>query len=480
MESFCRLILIKQMKIYLRYIILLILFAVTTIHGQISDYTLPDIEEYILNNNMRVLISPNYESPTINISMYINAGKMDSPYDKPTLGETVFFELDEGTKKYPKKDQLKEKLFSLGAARGSFKKMWFNDDHAIINHDCLKEDARDCIEIFAEIVRYPTLPFHNKLTQKLTVMMAPKKTFGSLWESPWKHAKFMYSGLINRFSPKYQLANSKKEAMNWYNKYIRPENITLMISGDINYIYIKKLVNEYFGDWESSIPISTQNEYNINVTDSSGINVQFTAFKDAEEARIVILKKTTKLNSFWDPAIQMALSVFVRERIDIARQNIDHAGWISWGWQQSNRMPYMYIQAKMDYVYLDRYYAELISEFNNISNNSITEEELKSAQITKINDYKNKTYTPEQLNNHVQYYYNYNGYSLEKFPKMIDDINAVTIEEINAAAKKVFDPNNFVMAIAGNKDSCATILGQFPNIEYYERAEEIRASASSP
>ena len=63
---------------------------------------------------------------------------------------------------------------------------------------------------------------------------------------------------------------------------------------------------------------------------------------------------------------------------------------------------------------------------------------------------------------------------------MLTEINAVTIEEVNAAAKKVFDPNNFVMAIVGNKDSCATFLGQFPNIEYYERAEEIRASASSP
>ena len=467
------------MIIYLRYIILLILLAVTTIHGQISDYTLPDIEEYKLNNDMRVLISPNYESPVINISMFINAGKMDSPYDKPALGGYVFYELEEGTKKYPKKDQLKEKLFSLGSGDGEFSTMRFNDDHAIINHNCLKEDARDCIEIFAEIVRYPTLPFHNKLTQKLTVMMAPKKTFGSLWNSSWNHAKFMYSGLIQRFSPKYQLANSKKEAMNWYNKYIRPENITFMISGDINYIYIKKLVKEYFGDWESSVPISTRNEYNINVTDSSGINVQLTAMEDAEEARIVILKKTTRLNSFWDPAIQMALYVFVRDRIDIVKQNIDHAGWIGWGWQQSNRMPYMYIQANMDYVYLDRYYAELISEFKNLSNNSITEEELKSAQITRINDYKNRTYTPEQLNEHVQYYYNYNGYSLEKFPKMINDINAVTIEEVNAAAKKVFDPNNFVMAISGNKDSCATFLGQFPNIEYYERAEEIRASASS-
>ena len=80
------------------------------------------------------------------------------------------------------------------------------------------------------------------------------------------------------------------------------------------------------------------------------------------------------------------------------------------------------------------------------------------------------------LDDFVQYYYNQNGYSLEKIPQMIDDINAVTLDEVNAAAKKVFDPNNFVMSIVGNQDSCATFLGQFSNIEYYEAAEEIRVS----
>ena len=57
---------------------------------------------------------------------------------------------------------------------------------------------------------------------------------------------------------------------------------------------------------------------------------------------------------------------------------------------------------------------------------------------------------------------------------MIDDINAVTLEEVNAAAKKVFDPNNFVMAITGNKNSCTTFIGQLENVEFYEQAEEIR------
>ena len=77
-----------------------------------------------------------------------------------------------------------------------------------------------------------------------------------------------------------------------------------------NYIYIKKLINEYFGDWENNSPMPNRRVYNINITDKSGIDVRFIPFEDQDRARILILKKTTDLDQFWDPAIQMALYVF--------------------------------------------------------------------------------------------------------------------------------------------------------------------------
>jgi len=284
----------------------------------------------------------------------------------------------------------------------------------------------------------------------------------------------MYNGLVSYFNPLKQLSYTRKDVINWYNEHIRPENITLMISGDVNYIYIKKLINEYFGDWEPNSTIAEKKEYNIKVTDNSGINVSFTSLIDETEARILILKKTTELNDFWNPAIQMALYVFIKDRREKIIQNIDMAGWMGYGWQQTNRMPYMQVEAEIPYDYLDRYYSELISEFENLSNNSITDEELRSAIITRINDYQNKIYDTGELNEMVQHYYNQNGYSLEKISQMIDDIKAVTLEDVNVAAKKVFDPNNFIMSIAGNQDSCANFLSQFQNIEYYEATEELR------
>ena len=76
----------------------------------------------------------------------------------------------------------------------------------------------------------------------------------------------MFNNKIERFSPKYDISYNKNDYRSWYSQYIRPENITLMISGDVNFIYIKKLVIEYFGNWENNSPMPNQRVYNINIT----------------------------------------------------------------------------------------------------------------------------------------------------------------------------------------------------------------------
>ena len=73
---------------------------------------------------------------------------------------------------------------------------------------------------------------------------------------------------------------------------------------------------------------------------------------------------------------------------------------------------------------------------------------------------------------YIQWAYNINGFSLEEIEASFD--------EINNAASKIYDPNNFILLVMGNQDSCATFLEQFDDVEYYEQAEELRASASSP
>ena len=41
-------------------------------------------------------------------------------------------------------------------------------------------------------------------------------------------------------------------------------------------------------------------------------------------------------------------------------------------------------------------------------------------------------------------------------------------------ASKIFDPNNYIIVILGDKDSSATLLNDFENVDYYEQTEQLR------
>ena len=78
-----------------------------------SEFILPDIEEYMLDNGMRLLISTNYDDPVIYISAYFNIGRLDDPLDNPGIASIVYDELLNGTNTYPSKKELKDKMHKL-------------------------------------------------------------------------------------------------------------------------------------------------------------------------------------------------------------------------------------------------------------------------------------------------------------------------------------------------------------------------------
>ena len=70
---------------------------------------LSHIEEYSLDNGMRVLISPNYDFPVIYCHLFINSGEIDDQ-DGGRLAEMTYWELFKGTEKYPSETKILEKI----------------------------------------------------------------------------------------------------------------------------------------------------------------------------------------------------------------------------------------------------------------------------------------------------------------------------------------------------------------------------------
>ena len=108
-----------------------------------------------------------------------------------------------------------------------------------------------------------------------------------------------------------------------------------------------------------------------------------------------------------------------------------------------------------------------------MSQRSISEAELLAAKKIRSKNSINKLNNPEDFTRYIQFGYN-NGFSLEKIETTYDEMNSVSLDEVNNAASRIYDPNNFILLLMGNKDSCATFLERFNDFEYYDRYEELR------
>jgi len=257
-----------------------------------------------------------------------------------------------------------------------------------------------------------------------------------------------------------------------------------MVSGDINAIYVKKMMDKYFGDWQPSNKIPEKRNYSINLNDKTGIKLRFIHVEKNKDALIDIVKWAPSTSDKRLYAGILARDVFGAHGFSSRLKNIhskfEYYGELYSSLRKHPTIPYIQIRGNIQYEELYRLYNELKSEFKMLSSNSITESELEYAKKAKINSYNNRLYNPRQLSTFIQDNYNLNGYSLDEISNKWKYIQNVTRREVNDVAAKMFDPNNFMMVVVGNKDSCSTFLEQFENVEYYEHTEELRESASSP
>ena len=145
-----------------------------------SALQLPTIHEYRLDNGMRVLISPNYDYPVVYCHLFINSGEIDDPQHGGRLAQLTYWDLFEGTEKYPSAKQIREKIRELGDDGGRFNKRDIEYLYSEIGNYFLREDIDSALELYADILQNPTFnsptsSLRRKFWKRLGTPLAPKK-----------------------------------------------------------------------------------------------------------------------------------------------------------------------------------------------------------------------------------------------------------------------------------------------------------------
>ena len=157
---------------------------------------LPNIEEFTLNNGMRVLFSQNYDYPTVYCHVYTNSGTLDDPENGGGhLAGAVGQKITEATAKYPKKGEIAELMQSFGDDGGRFDHKNINEYSFELGSYFLKEDVKSALELYADILQYPIYPTKDRFWIKLAMPFLPKKNTYNKWSLTSTHLKHLYANI---------------------------------------------------------------------------------------------------------------------------------------------------------------------------------------------------------------------------------------------------------------------------------------------
>ena len=424
------------------------------------ELTFPDVAEATLNNGMKVVLAERHAVPVVEISVQFDAGYAADAVEGGTLGGASFTGamLDEGTSRRSALD-IAEELEGLGAnlSAGS------NLDTTGLALSALKENLAPSLDIMADVLRNPAFKQDeiDKLRGRwlagieqekanpvqLALRVLPPELYGD------NHAygvPFTGSGTVESIN-----SLERDDLVAFHETWMRPDNGTVFVVGDTTMEEMLPLLNRSLGSWRAG---------NGEIPQKNIATVELPA-----QGKVIIVDKPGSPQSLilaghTAPPANAPNAIAIDAMNDVlggqftARVNMnlrEDKGWAygAYTFLQGARgqRPYL-VYAPVQTDKTKESIAELISELNAIkTTRPATEDEIQRAIYANTRTLPGAFETAGavlgSLTSSARYGRDWN------YPETLTDkFNALTSDEIAAAAEQVVHPESLVWVVVGDRE----------------------------
>ncbi|MEM7553688.1 MAG: pitrilysin family protein [Cyanobacteria bacterium P01_A01_bin.84] len=407
-------------------------------------------EEWQLPNGLQVLMLRDRSTPTVTLSGYIRAGMEFDPEDKAGLASLVAENLISGTK-----TKSASKLAKILDDRGADLDFQAYRQGVRIQGNSLADDLPVLMKVLGDVVQNSTFPRKEIQLSRQQALTALKQELND----PSEVAKRVFSRAIypkkhplQVFPTPESLKKIKpRDVREFKQKYYRPDAVVLVILGDFDVEKIRTLIAEEFGNWEvkGKAPIP---EYPA-AAKLNGI-VRFNPIVPGKAQSITYMGNTT-INRH-DPqyyagvilnqilggdTLSSRLGSEIRDR-----QGLTYGIYSNFLARKNFGTFLIEIQTSPE----DASQAidssrKLLSE---IHKKGVSEEEVKATKQTLISNYNVALANPDYLAYKIL---KHNVYGLDRseLQTYTEKINAVSLSQVNKAARELLNPDKIVVVTAG-------------------------------
>ena len=418
----------------------------------LPEIQLPEYDRYELDNGMVVYLLEDRDLPLVSGTALIRTGSRFEPANKVGLANlTGNVMRSGGTKNHPAAE-----LNSILEQKAASVETNINATSGSASFNSLTEDLDTVFSLFTEVLRQPAFAqpkFAIAKRQQQGAIDRRNDDPGDIASREFNKVIYGESSPYARTIEHETLDNiSVEDVKDFYQTYIRPENIILGIVGDFEADKMIEEVQNAFGDWQVSsappaldAPSATQKyDDGIFVVDRPKLT----------QSNILMGHIGGKLDSPDYPTLSVLNGVLngfggrlfneVRSRQGLAYSvygswspGYDYDGLFLAGGQTQTNNTVPFIKS-------------IFAEIKKLRTNLVTEKELANAKESILNSFVFNFQTPSQTLSRLMRY-EYFDYPEDFIFEYQDKVQNTNQEDIQKAAQKYLQPNRIVTLVVGNE-----------------------------
>ncbi len=462
------------MHTYKFLFILLSFCFFTTVQGQLDRSKMPEPgpapevrlgepQTFRLDNGLQVFVVENHKLPRVSFTLFVDN---DPVFEKNKAGYlSAVGELMRRGTASRNKEEIDEAVDFIGASL-------YTSSNSIYG-SCLSKHNDSLFMLMSEIILTPNFnqeeldKIKNQNLSQIKVRNANPNAISRILSN-----KLIYGEThpYGEFESEKSWQNIQLEdCRNHFLTYFRPSNAYLVVVGDMAFEEVKKKANQYFGPWKKKdIP---SHSYEMPSAPDMP-QVALVDFPNAVQS-VIVVGYPIDLKPGAEDAFAVLLANMILGDGSTGRlfSNLrEEHGWTYGAYSSIDNDKWVgsfTASASVRNAVTDSAITEILHEMKRIRNELITEEELRLAKNNMIGEFIRSLEDPQTI---ARFALRVERFGLPKdyYKNYLKHIEAVSIEDVQAAAKKYIRPDQAHIIVVGKASEVAEKLKPLGELTYYD------------
>lgn len=462
------------MKKIISYIF--IFFLVSTAIAQVDRAKLPEpgpapeirfgeAESFTLDNGLKVFLIQNKKLPRVTYSLILDRDPILEGEKSGMLG-FIGNMMTAGTKNRSK-DEFNEEVDFIGAR--------ISGSSTSISGSTLTKHQEKVMELMADVLYNPIFPEEELVKLKTQT----KSGLAIAKNDPNTISSILTSKLVYGDNHPYGEVETEgtvdnvtvEDIRSYYETYFKPNIAYLAIVGDMDLLTAKALVEKNFARWERG-EVPSQSFEKPKAPEKNIV-----ALVDRSASQQSVIEVTYPLDNFLtsEDYLQSRILGYILGGGFAGRllQNLrEDKGWTygaSANFDSDDLIARFYAGSSIRGSATDSAINEIIYEIRNLKENGVKEDELKGAKSALSGSFGRSLESPSTIANFA---INMERYDLpaDYYSTYLQRLNDLTVDQVNASAKKLLKPDNMYITIVGNGSEIQDGLMAFGEVKRFTNA----------